>query len=359
MIANERSPEQWASYVWEAHGQAVEYIMATGERLVEAHVAMGHRGWDNWCARTLGWSKTYVSMLETVQKVFTSGKHFWHRLPASARTLYALTQLRERVGIFAFDALLESGAISPTTTREEVEVMLGKLTRAEQDKEDALAEDVLITSGVHWQIDHTDYRQWSPPSHAYMVLTDPPYDEESVEDYYDLPVLAQEWLGPKGWLGVMVGQRHLPKVLHALTSSGAMEYVWTFGLSSPSGRANGIQFLHVQNTWKPLILLRKGDNLHLRNWTGDLVSYEWETSRNVLRHKWQQDVSPFQKLIRAMCEPGTLVLDPFCGSGTTGVAALTTGRRFAGCDSDDASVRVASERLQQTEASQRADAETA
>lgn len=36
--------------------------------------------------------------------------------------------------------------------------------------------------------------------------------------------------------------------------------------------------------------------------------------------------------IRAGCRPGGVVLDPFSGSGTTGMAALKTGRRYVGID---------------------------
>jgi SAM-dependent methyltransferase len=43
--------------------------------------------------------------------------------------------------------------------------------------------------------------------------------------------------------------------------------------------------------------------------------------------------------------PGALVVDPFCGTGTTGVAALAAGRNFYGCDTDPEMVRRASARL--------------
>ncbi len=46
-----------------------------------------------------------------------------------------------------------------------------------------------------------------------------------------------------------------------------------------------------------------------------------------------------------VCAPAGLVIDPFAGSGTTGVAALRTGRRFLGCELEPAYVTVARERL--------------
>lgn len=56
-----------------------------------------------------------------------------------------------------------------------------------------------------------------------------------------------------------------------------------------------------------------------------------------------------------MCElvrpvvPGGIVLDPFAGSGTTGVAAVMTGRRFIGAEREAAYVNIARERLKTAE----------
>jgi site-specific DNA-methyltransferase (adenine-specific) len=46
--------------------------------------------------------------------------------------------------------------------------------------------------------------------------------------------------------------------------------------------------------------------------------------------------------------PGALVLDPFMGSGTTGVAAVKTGRRFIGIEIDERSFNVACRRISDT-----------
>ncbi len=52
-------------------------------------------------------------------------------------------------------------------------------------------------------------------------------------------------------------------------------------------------------------------------------------------------------LIRLICPPGGLVLDPFCGSGSTGVAAVRGGFRFLGIDDDaePGSVAIARKRI--------------
>jgi site-specific DNA-methyltransferase (adenine-specific) len=50
-------------------------------------------------------------------------------------------------------------------------------------------------------------------------------------------------------------------------------------------------------------------------------------------------------LIEQSTAPGEVVLDPFCGSGSVGVAAQTLGRRFIGADIADTAVTLTQSRL--------------
>ena len=61
-------------------------------------------------------------------------------------------------------------------------------------------------------------------------------------------------------------------------------------------------------------------------------------------HPCQFPVALVQRLIRGLTPKGGLVLDPFIGSGSTGVAAIIEGRRFAGCEKDPNYYRIAKER---------------
>jgi site-specific DNA-methyltransferase (adenine-specific) len=49
--------------------------------------------------------------------------------------------------------------------------------------------------------------------------------------------------------------------------------------------------------------------------------------RDRTKHPTQKHVDVMRYLIKAVCPPGGTVLDPFGGSGTTGVAAILEGRR--------------------------------
>jgi DNA modification methylase len=51
------------------------------------------------------------------------------------------------------------------------------------------------------------------------------------------------------------------------------------------------------------------------------------------------------RCIKAGCKPGDMVLDPFCGTGTTGLAALDLGRRFTGIELNPVFAALAAERL--------------
>lgn len=70
-------------------------------------------------------------------------------------------------------------------------------------------------------------------------------------------------------------------------------------------------------------------------------------------HPTQKPVSALLPLIRSFTKEGDLVLDPFCGSASTGVAALLTHRRFLGIELDPEYHRVAQNRLARRTAAQR------
>jgi site-specific DNA-methyltransferase (cytosine-N4-specific) len=61
------------------------------------------------------------------------------------------------------------------------------------------------------------------------------------------------------------------------------------------------------------------------------------------------------RCIAAGCKPGGTVLDPFAGSGTTGLAAIQLGRRFTGIDLSPNFARLAAERLAQAVAGRQED----
>lgn len=80
-------------------------------------------------------------------------------------------------------------------------------------------------------------------------------------------------------------------------------------------------------TWTHPIALQRGDG-------------------TVRVHTTQKPESLMLELVSLFTDPGELILDPFCGSGTTGVAAIRHGRRFIGIERDETYAAVARERLE-------------
>jgi DNA modification methylase len=68
-------------------------------------------------------------------------------------------------------------------------------------------------------------------------------------------------------------------------------------------------------------------------------------------HPTVKPVSLMEYLIQVYSPIGSKVLDPFCGSGTTGVAAIRKGREFVGVDMDDHYVEIAETRVGEAERS--------
>ena len=53
------------------------------------------------------------------------------------------------------------------------------------------------------------------------------------------------------------------------------------------------------------------------------------------KHPTQKPIELLDRIVRCSTNDGDLVIDPFCGSGTTGIAALPNGCRFIGIDLEE------------------------
>jgi site-specific DNA-methyltransferase (adenine-specific) len=77
---------------------------------------------------------------------------------------------------------------------------------------------------------------------------------------------------------------------------------------------------------------------------GDKQSVTCDNPRDK-NHPTEKPVALMQRFVCNSTNPGWKVLDPFMGSGTTGVACLATGRRFVGIELDKAYFKVAERRV--------------
>ena len=169
------------------------------------------------------------------------------------------------------------------------------------------------------------------------IITDPPYEEKYIPLYEDLAKRAARVLRPGGSLVVMSGQYYLPQVLERMVLY--MDYQWTLAYLTPGGTPT-IWQRKVNTFWKPVLWFVKGR--YDGNWIGDVCTSPVSDKRF---HEWGQSEEGMAELVERFTLPGDLILDPFCGGGTTGVVALQLGRRFIGIDEKETAIEMTAARL--------------
>lgn len=141
-------------------------------------------------------------------------------------------------------------------------------------------------------------------------------------------------------------------------------------ISGPGGSVAGnpvFEFMGVTRAWRyskdrldrlaaagEIVVSRAGGvprrKRYLDEMPGVLVQSVWDDipclrGREVVGYPTQKPLALLERIIRTSTNPGDLILDPFCGSGTTLVAAARLGRRSIGIDRSDIASQIAQERL--------------
>ncbi len=206
---------------------------------------------------------------------------------------------------------------------------------------------VALGSGIEVRCgDFRDVLADIPDGSVDAVVCDPPYDFPGVPLYSDLSKFAARVLKPGRLLVAYCGKVDLPEQLGRLGEH--MEYVWLGAVFLP-GRHTEMRSRMVRGRWRPVAIFSAG-KYRPRHWIIDAFTSEGNGAKGPTDHRWQQSVGPFVRWVEQVTEADELVVDPFCGSGTTGLACQATGRRFLGCDIDPASVSLTIERLRGVEA---------
>ena len=78
-------------------------------------------------------------------------------------------------------------------------------------------------------------------------------------------------------------------------------------------------------------------------WIGSLTK---PSEKKCGKHPTQKPEYLLEKIVLASTEKGQIILDPFCGSGTTGVEAVRFGRKFIGIDLSEEYLQITKKRLE-------------
>lgn len=109
-----------------------------------------------------------------------------------------------------------------------------------------------------------------------------------------------------------------------------------------SGAGNCYNFSHefiIYGTLKPYN--QGGSNV----WRETAFSSGAKKTNGEKVHPTQKPVELIERIIKDGSDVGAVVLDPFMGSGTTGVACVNTNRKFIGIELDEQYFEIASKRI--------------
>jgi len=214
-----------------------------------------------------------------------------------------------------------------------------------------------------------------------LLFCDPPYnlsvdygvggsaDNRSVADYCRWSELwldgAKRILAPTSSIWVLVCESwatHLSNFLSIRFPRCRNRIIWRerFGQYNESKFPSGHRhlFYHVKGpvfTWNPDAIrvpserMRMGDKRAAGPRVPDDV---WDVSRlqgndreRMAGHPCQLRQWPLERIVLACTNPGDTVLDPMCGSGTMGAAAVLHGRHFIGIDQNPDYCEMAERRI--------------
>tara|TARA_R110002167_G_scaffold140442_1_gene328240 strand:- start:115 stop:792 length:678 start_codon:yes stop_codon:yes gene_type:complete len=96
------------------------------------------------------------------------------------------------------------------------------------------------------------------------------------------------------------------------------------------------------------IFFRKGNAKYINDIGGSKTVHSFNNIIGNKEHPTQKPVELMEFYVRNSTKENEIVLDPFMGSGSTGVAAKQTNRNFIGIEQDDKYFNIASERINGT-----------
>ena len=206
-----------------------------------------------------------------------------------------------------------------------------------------------MQEGDGWRMYLGDCREIAAMISANALVTDPPYgigwtrgtwsdDEDQYPSLMRFVVETGTRIG--GWSFVFQAMLNCHK-WHEWFPSGWRIFAAckNFAQVRPTG---------VWHSWDPVVFWNSGPNsgpnsghvnrdYHVGNVAGVFGSK--------INHPCPRPLDTMRHIVQLAAGSGDVVLDPFAGSGTTGVSCIETGRRFVGIEIDENYFRIACNRL--------------
>ena len=247
------------------------------------------------------------------------------------------------------DAAIESGKVDAETAANlrTGEVSINRVVRDLKEQETAAKREAqkVVAISKRQGVDGLylgDFRKIGdkiPDASVDLIFTDPPYDRKAIELFDGLGEFAARVLRPGGSLIAYIGQIQLPDAVADLSKH--LRYWWTCSCYHSGPTLLRMNEYGIVNGWKPMLWFVKETRGDKTTFINDVATGTREKSH----HDWQQSESEARYFIELLTEKDGFVVDPFCGGGTTPVACIGLGRKWASFEIDEANLSRASERI--------------
>lgn len=212
------------------------------------------------------------------------------------------------------------------------------------------------------QADAVEWLHQLPDASVDLAITDPAY--ESLEKHRKIGTttrLKQSKASSNAWFPIFKNDRFpaLLAELYRVLKKNTHLYIFcdqeTMFVIKPMAEAAGFRF------WKPIVWdkLKIGMGYHYRARYEFILFFEkgkrklndlsipdvLEVPRVWGGYPTEKPVEVSEILIRQSSAEGEIVIDPFCGSGSVGVAAANLGRHFWGSDLGEEALELTRRRL--------------
>ena len=175
------------------------------------------------------------------------------------------------------------------------------------------------------------------------VVTDPPYGVGVAYSSFDdtqenVAALAKAWLP--------IARDAASRVCHTPGNINQHHYpapTWTMAWITPAGTGSGPWGF---SCWQPIMCY--GQDPFLKSGKGrapDILIHTEASEKN--GHPCPKPDRFMRRLVARVSIDGETILDPFMGSGTTGVACVKLGRAFIGVELDEGYFDIACKRIEE------------
>jgi site-specific DNA-methyltransferase (adenine-specific) len=204
--------------------------------------------------------------------------------------------------------------------------------------------DVIIPFAPMWAA----FKRIVKPRGAIVLTASQPFT--SVLVCSNLEMFRYEWVwdkkGPSGFLNAKLGplKSHESVIVFGSSDCKYIPQMEVLVSSDARVRVNGRKSTSVNRVYGEYQSIRQPETY--QRYPKSILEFSKSNGDPEFGlHPTQKPVALFEYLIRTYTQPGDVVLDPCCGSGTTAIAARNAARRWICGDSSAEYVQVAKNRL--------------